>query len=83
MTTFYVGQRVRVVRTHWSLSYLRGSETVLTMFDGERWHTTLRMNDHGYWIGAPECFEPILYDGNKTVEWSECLWQPERTGVAA
>lgn len=20
--------------------------------------------------------EPIQYDGNKVIEWSECLWQP-------
>lgn len=39
----------------------------------------------GYALFSPsaEQLEPIQYDGNKVIEWSECLWQPEHIRTAA
>jgi hypothetical protein len=69
MTTFYVGQRVRIVGAAPG-NGLNGKETTLIRFDGTWWTTTMPHPLGGYWIGLPSSFEPILYDGNKTVEWS-------------
>lgn len=88
MSKFYVGQRVRVIRCDLRPAFV-GAETVITgraEFVDQSW----RGGDSwwGYPVALADGFlppadylEPILYDGNQTVEWSECLWQPE--GVAA
>ena len=89
MTTFYVGQRVRVVSDCvGGATQLIGSEGVVndlncTNEGGESGNIGVSIGDEDDWCFPPDCLEPILYDGNKTVEWSECLWQPKRTGVAA
>lgn len=102
MTTFYVGQRVRIKYSK-GWPELAGTEGTIVWAVDELHEPT---GVHMEWAVAPDvwggvlsprpgrfgdgCFgassdqlEPILYDGNKTVEWSECLWQPNRQGVPA
>ena len=83
MSALRVGMRARV---RWSLHFpkFEGRECVITagpcvfyspsrqaFYEG--WDTDLGP-DFG---PTSDQLEPILYDGNQLVEWSECLWQPE------
>lgn len=90
MTTFYVGQRVKIVDATRS-KFLIGTETTVTALN------VTAKGEHGPYVGTRTsainmdgiCFiakegwlEPIQYDGNKAVSWEECLWQPEHLRVA-
>lgn len=91
MATFYVGQRVRIVGAGASL-FLIGTEARIVRWS-DRAFCRQREEVYSGWIldvqavdGAPFCarpewIEPIVDDGRKVIEWSECLWQPE--GIAA
>lgn len=85
MATFYVGQRVRIVRTTHSINnFLIGRETVVSGFNGRGDVLTPLNGEALYGSGFnPSHLEPIQYDGNKVIEWSECLWQPEHIRTAA
>jgi len=90
MSKFRIGQKVRV-RYAMSMIGKRfvGKEGIITeiqhvtvsRFQGDPVIYGLdicgivrtRMTDYGW---SDSQLEPILYDGNQTVEWSECLWQP-------
>jgi hypothetical protein len=90
MAAFYVGQRVRIVRVK-SYPEVLGREAVITGFvsdawDGEReyagWQLDFKVQKiksvaPALYVARPSDIEPILYDGNQLVSWSECLWQPE------
>jgi len=89
MTTFYVGQRVRLARPQHP-RHMGMTGTVSAIFP-ERQGFSYIVNceiipDGPLVSGAvPEThtdrLEPILYDGNQLVSWSECAWKPE--GVEA
>lgn len=100
MTTFYVGQRVRIKYSN-GWPELAGEEGVVEgpsptagacggsqyVVAPRCWGTSVapkpgRRGTIQFWPNARQ-LEPILYDGNKTVEWSECLWQPNRQGAQA
>jgi hypothetical protein len=106
MTTFYVGQRVRVVAGDYfvgcegrvvgplSMSYSNRDRAFTYGYPvqvdgadnrivGEGSYTMFASGEYGCFTPRPSKLEPILYDGNKTVEWSECLWQPNRQGAPA
>jgi hypothetical protein len=91
MSAFKIGQRVRLARP--LKPEFLGQEGVITDFDsapkgtmpGTGRRLTIDCNCGVAWDkndGAvswqhTDQLEPILYDGNQLVEWSECLWQPE------
>jgi hypothetical protein len=103
MTTFHVGQRVRI---RWcEVPELIGGEAIIEAIEAwaafdppvlegrvrvgeaayvlrpDLWRSsTSPISGHRFALRAQH-IEPILYDGNKVVEWSECLWRPE--GVSA
>lgn len=92
MTTFYVGQRVRIVRATLNPHllgtearivgpYRKGKNSTLPAWSG--WPLDVRGSSGKRIVATEDCIEPILYDGNKTVEWSECLWQPSHQGAPA
>jgi hypothetical protein len=87
MATFYVGQRVRIVYCKYPELFgdFAGRQGTVTGFgpciegpgnavliDGE----PERRNDGRKFWFLSEQLEPIQPEGYKTVEWSECLWQP-------
>lgn len=92
MATFRVGQRVRVTGCYagasdWVVSRV-GQETTIVevgvLFPAAPGNLvtgyTVDM-EHPEWgpvAFAEHQLEPIQYDGNQKVEWSECLWQPDR-----
>jgi hypothetical protein len=86
MTTFYVGQRVRVRTnaTYEGLPWIdpRGKEARITSTRGRFMEYEFEIAGALFEANGDE-LEPILYDGNKTVEWSECLWQPSHQGAPA
>jgi hypothetical protein len=101
MTTFYVGQRVRIKWSH-NWPELAGQDGIVEGYaegpdirgiEGAilvaptAWGTSMapRPSPFGATQFGPQAdqLEPILYDGNKTVEWSECLWQPSHQGAPA
>lgn len=89
MATFRVGQRVRKVRGKRGI----GSTAVVLDFhpisdnpkvDFRIVHEQDWIDDGGHQWRAGDwgnsCtdqWEPVVSDRNQTVEWSECLWQPE------
>jgi hypothetical protein len=87
---FHVGQRVRVVSVfagHESLQ-LVGKEGAVNEIGavngcGDSGLVGVTIDGNSSWCFAGYQLEPILYDGNKVVEWSECLWRPERQGAHA
>lgn len=92
MATFYVGQRVRFAKaeTMFGLPF-EGMECRVTKaithalnpHTGEVFDADYRIDfDCGQALAVfGRQLEPIVDDGRKVVEWSDCLWQPE--GIAA
>jgi hypothetical protein len=90
MSTFRIGQRVRI---NCPRSPRHGLETVVTRlgvkgrdFGGAGFigiEVALKCSTPGWPLCVYERHElvPIIDDGRKVVEWSECLWKPE--GVSA
>ncbi len=98
MGFMYVGQKVKVVREVDGYKHIPiGTETVISgKYDGYMSEIGTIMGylihwphwtDNGYFteniICRPEELEPILPEGMKGVEWSDCLWQPESEAVLA
>jgi hypothetical protein len=90
MSAFYVGQRVRIVGAGRS-KHLIGTEARVVRWRDDAyagggvvysgWELDV-FNRYGVpFVAYPHQIEPIVDDGRKVVEWSDCLWQPE--GVAA
>lgn len=83
MATFKVGQRVRIRYCQHPEVFgdHSGKEGTVT---GHRYGRNTVLIDGRPELrcdGYPNLFEddqlePIQYDGNKVIEWSECLWQP-------
>lgn len=86
---FQVGDRVRVKRPQ---SVSHGVETVITAINVRAWHgqyvegccrTDILLDNPDprcsskYAAFRPEHLVPI-YDGNETVSWSSCVWQPKQ-----
>ena len=86
MTTFFVGQKVRIIRAHHHPEWI-GQEARITRVnctgqdvDGSFYlgDGIDRINKFGIPVIAPKgSLEPIVPEGMQPVEWSECLWQPE------
>jgi len=81
MAAFRIGQRVRIVRVEIDFWALGKEATVAChesngklgiLVDGFR-----SPHPSGECTVWPDQIEPIQYDGNQLVSWSECLWQPE------
>ena len=83
MSRFYVGQRVRIVGTNKPVMAAHfGKEGVIVSacpVYPASWDVSgaLFAADGVQCSWAEASLEPILYDGNQLVQWSECLWQPE------
>ena len=90
MATFYVGQRVRLARD--CAPENLGIEGVIDHFDTGRVGDNCRDGgilesdcdcgvswdrEAGTAWESTSRLEPIQPEGHKTVEWTECLWQPE------
>lgn len=96
MATFRVGQRVRYVRKHSSVQSM-GTTTIPLGSTGVLkasqvpWKADFYMLFDDYKSAHPDgCFlmnsdmiEPIQPERNQTIEWSECLWQPEHQRESA
>jgi hypothetical protein len=93
MATFQVGQRVRIKWSHALPELDGSEGTVVGapqtghdfitghLYEGYPVKPDGWASQHDA-DGIPFCptgeqLEPIQYDGNKAVEWSECLWQPK------
>jgi hypothetical protein len=98
MSRFYVGQRVRILWSNgWPELGGRAGVIVGRAFDRglegiSEWrvapdcwgtHEAPRVSSCGGLHFAP-CSDQLApaYDGNETVAWSECLWQPQPERVA-
>lgn len=86
MTTFYVGQRVRIVRginhPEWVGQEARITRVNCTGQDGSGGFYVGDEIDRRNKFGRPAIchkgsLEPIVPEGMQPVEWSECLWRPE------
>lgn len=86
MAKFYVGQRVRLVTTY-NFHNDRGKQyTVLEVVDGNYMapcdrdrvggESALIIGPQDEW-GWEHQFEPIVDDGHKKMEWSECIFDRE------
>lgn len=88
MATFFVGQRVKVVRVlYLENSYLIGLEgRIVQVVDSWNefgsgygldvkpiWHDPQK----GYFAFSAIHLEPILPEGMQPASWSDCAWQPE------
>jgi hypothetical protein len=91
MATFRVGQRVRLVKVSNNARGILGAECVITELDAKGrdkegvfyiGHRLNKRNASGRWIIAPAGWiEPIQPEGNKVVNWEDCLWQPTKETV--
>jgi hypothetical protein len=91
MSKFNVGDRVRVIDSR-ELPQHEGEQTVITEVMGRAYHqhpdfpndtwycTELTFEDGERCVYPAGALEPI-YDGNETVSWSSCVWQPNRLRV--
>jgi hypothetical protein len=87
---FSVGDHVRVTYSP-ACPHLVGTITTITEDMGmgyglgvrdEIWYATnLRDTDGEEWIYPSSSLEPV-YDGNETVSWESCAWQPKTIEVA-
>ena len=85
MATFRVGQRVRI-RPYNSWPAAEGTiEAIVSnntdqphcaavLVDG---HPTPPWSQYRTWSIPRHILEPIQHEGNKVIDWSECLWMPE------
>lgn len=98
MATFYVGQRVRIKWSrNWpeldgTEGVIVGRETCTDQDTGkilewevapDAWGDSLEPGGFRSFAPNSDQLEPIQYDGNKVIKWSECLWQPEHIRTAA
>lgn len=85
MAKFYVGQRVRVVRSRWGYEGREGTvvgDLTAGKFGQLGWPVEIdgvgRRNPMGMKMVARDGWiEPIVDDGHKKVEWSECIFDRE------
>lgn len=83
MTTFKIGQRVRLVKNY--LAVNNNAECVITSFFKERESGIKGWPINCYVTGAvkgtathTDRIEPIIPEGMQPCTWEECLWQPEQ-----
>lgn len=79
MTRFFIGQRVRIVRTFHNPKYLGCEARIVDSALFYDW--TVLLPDGSKWATKCEQLEPIQPEGMKPVEWSECLWQPNEVAA--
>jgi len=80
MATFRVGQRVRLVYTY-RLHHLLGVEATIVFVDEndpeQPYEIKLKDSIEANQWPRPHQLEPVQHDGNKTISWDICCWQPE------
>lgn len=94
MSRFFVGQRVRVVKSGPRSRHLLGRETFVTevgvtatmgrfgpFFDGLA--TTEKNSDGGQFVAPPDFFEPILPTGLESLDRINELYEPEPEAIRA
>lgn len=96
MATFRVGQRVRYVRHHPSVT-VRGCGEVPLGATGvlkpssrpDRADFCILFDEYksdawdGQYLMNSDMIEPIQPEGNRVIAWSECLWMPEHLRESA
>lgn len=88
MTTFYLGQRVRIVghtEASSSRNYeVHGMEAVVVRIGTDTdmpdvfADYLVRLDNAHEWSCMSDELEPIQPEGYQVVTWESCLWQPER-----
>lgn len=82
--TFKIGDRVRVVESHMQ-PQLVGEITTVIGIDNASIHpfeTSLGVDELGGWCYPASSLE-LIDDGNETVSWESCIWQPQKVTVLA
>ena len=92
MRKFNVGDKVRIARSPDQSRIGQTAQiTGLTPFfekPGTRWLGIIKVGTEmcvldlqatvsGFYVAYPHDYLEPVYDGNKKVDWSECLWQPK------
>lgn len=88
---YAIGTRVRIVKVDGQPKGYLGLQGVITSYEDRIYDVGKYVPGYGLdishkfpyppfangWGFMHDELEPILYDGNKLVEWEDCEWQPE------
>jgi hypothetical protein len=78
---FKIGDRVRIVVGDSHYPQLLGTVTTVVGFCGKHgdcYGVDLPTNEGLYPLHVPGFALKLVYDGNETVSWSSCVWQPNQ-----
>lgn len=83
MSTFRIGQRVRIVKCTKYNEFLGKSATITSMAIFTDWRLDIdgfgeRANTGQFFAVSSWQIEPIVDDGRQVTTWDACAWQPIR-----